>query len=107
MRRQVRLTLDFFEALDRALPAERSGPVPSRRDFEVRELVPLVEFIAEHWDGLVPLIRGREDYRQHWGWSDLGVSFVVEGQIAKDGAVELVDIDIQTHPPSDDLDDAY
>ena len=98
MRRQVRLTESFFADLDEQLPAERTH-LPSRRDFEVRDLMALAETVAEGWDDLLHFVRGRSDYREVYGTSELGLTFRAECQLAPDGAVELVGLDIDTAPP--------
>ena len=50
----------FFEDLDRRLPAER-GPngEPSTNDFQVFNLLRIMEDFAANWDGLPELIPGR------------------------------------------------
>jgi len=98
LRRQVRLTESFFRDLDEQLPAERSH-LPSRRDFEVRELIDLAEAVAVGWDDLPPFVKGRDDYREVYGASELGLVFRAECQMAPDGAVELVGLDIDAAPP--------
>jgi len=60
-RRTVRATAAFFHRLDRLLPSERSGGLPSRADFEASELLRTVEGFASGFDGLPELIRGRPD----------------------------------------------
>jgi hypothetical protein len=52
VRRTVRATRDFFDALDRQLPAERSADQPSRSDFESYDLLEIVERFATDWDEL-------------------------------------------------------
>jgi hypothetical protein len=96
VRRVVRLTEEFFASLDLALPAERTDTLPSRRDFEVTDLLAIVERFADQWDNLPPLVPGRGDYRQLISSGHLMLTFVVEGQLARDGAVELVSIEIDT-----------
>jgi hypothetical protein len=63
-RRTLRITASFFEDLDRQLGAER-GPngEPSVNDFQVFELLRVVEVFATRWDELPALIVGRSDYR--------------------------------------------
>ncbi len=50
MRRRVRLTDDLLVLLDAQLPAVRTNGTPSRRDFEVRDLLRIVDIFAESWD---------------------------------------------------------
>jgi hypothetical protein len=99
-RRQVRATAQFFLRLDQLLPAERSGGRPSRVDFEVHELLRAVEEFATRFDELAPLIPGRADYRVLIATGRLVFAYSILGQLARDGAVELVDIEVQfTAPP--------
>jgi len=61
-RRAVRATRTFFEDLDRHLGAER-GPngEPSAHDFQVFELLRIVEMFATPFDDLPQLIPGRPE----------------------------------------------
>ena len=63
-RRTVRTTQQFFEDLDRQLPSER-GPngEPSAHDFQVYELLRVVEEFAVGFDAMTELIPGRPGYR--------------------------------------------
>lgn len=90
-RRTVRTTQQFFEDLDRQLPPER-GPSgePSAHDFQVYELLRVVELFAVDFDSMAELIPGRPDYRILITVGLLVPRFAVTGQLAPDGAVELV-----------------
>ena len=94
-RRAVRATTRFFEDLDRQLGAER-GPdgQPSTNDFQVFDLFRIVETFATQFDELAELIPGRADYRIVIGVGVVVARFAVIGQLARDGAVELVQLDI-------------
>jgi len=96
-RRVVRATQRFFEDLDRQLPAER-GPngEPSTNDFQVFELIRIVDRFAVEFDSLPRLIPERNDYRVLVTSGTLVAGFSVIGQLATDGAVELVQLDIDT-----------
>jgi hypothetical protein len=48
---------------------------------------------------LPPLIPGRPDYRILIAAGRLVYAYVIVGQLAADGAVELVEIDLQIAPP--------
>ena len=99
-RRKVRPTQGFFADLDRQLGPER-GPAgePSRRDFQTRDLLPIVERFATGWDDLPHLIPGRPDYRVLISVGVLVATVSVDAQLASDGAVELVRLRIdQTWP---------
>lgn len=97
-RRTVRTTPSFFEDLDHQLGSER-GPngEPSVNDFQVFELLRVVEVFATRWDDLPPLIPGRSEYRILIASGILVDKFAVVGQLAADGAVELIELDIDQH----------
>ena len=80
-RRTVRTT-QFFEDLDRQLPAER-GPngEPSVHDFQV-------------FDELPALIPGRADYRILITMGVLVPRLVVVGQLVSDNAIEIIELDV-------------
>jgi hypothetical protein len=94
-RRIVRATAGFFEDLDRQLGSER-GPngEPSTNDFQVHELLRIVDRFATEFDDLPELIPGRHDYRLLIAAGLLVPAYSVIGQLAPDGAVELVQLDI-------------
>ena len=95
LRRTVRATAGFFEDLDRQLRSER-GPEgePSTSDFQVFELLRIVEWFATGFDDLPELIPGRSEYRILITGGTLVRILSVVGQLAPDGAVELVQLDI-------------
>ncbi len=103
-RRDVRPTKDFYLQLHRQLGAERgSEGQPSRVDFELYELVPILERFANGWDDLPELFPGRPDYRVLVSSGLVVRSHVVHGQLAPDGAVELIRLRIDTTwPESED-----
>jgi hypothetical protein len=90
-RRTVRATQWFFEDLDRQLPAER-GPAgqPSTNDFQVFELLRIVERFAIGFDELPRLIPGRDDYRILIAVGVLLLRFSVVGELAPDGPSKSV-----------------
>jgi hypothetical protein len=89
------VTADFFEAVEQQLPAER-GPdgEPSAHDFLAVDLLAIVEHFENDWDKLPELIAGRPDYRQLIGTGRMVYGYVAIGQLASDGAVELVGIQL-------------
>jgi hypothetical protein len=95
-RRPVRATYAFFEDVDRQLGAER-GPngEPSTADFQTIDLLRIVDRFADEFDALPELIPGRSDYRVLLTSGVLVRALNVVGQLASDGAVELVSIDIE------------
>ena len=91
----VRATTDFFQDLDRQLPAERGpGGEPSTYDFQAFELLRIVERFATGFHDLPELIPGRPDYRILISAGTLVAGFAVIGQLAADGAVELGQLEI-------------
>ena len=96
-RRTVRATQRFFEDLDHQLPAER-GPngEPSTNDFQVLDLLRIVDRFAIGWDELPRLFPDRPQYRILIAAGNVVARFAVIGQLAPDEAVELVQLDIDT-----------
>lgn len=99
-RRDVRPTHDFWRDLDRHLPRER-GPdgEPSRHDFQAYELVPILERFMTGWNDLPCPVPGRTDYRILITAGVLVSAITVVGQLAADGAVELVGLTVDTTWP--------
>ena len=93
----VRATPRFFADLDRQLPTER-GPngEPSTNDFQVLDLLRIVERFAIGWDDLPRLFSDRPQYRILIAAGNVVARFAVIGQLAPDGAVELVQLDIDS-----------
>jgi hypothetical protein len=91
----VRVTISFFEDLDRQLPPER-GPLgqPSRADFQAFELVEIIDGFATGFDQLPELIAGRGDYRLMMSTGMLVRAYTVIAQRASDGAVELISLEL-------------
>jgi len=97
---------DFFDQLDQQLGEDR-GPhgEPSQHDFLSIELPPILEAFATDWDALLPLIPGRVDYRVLIGTGRYIYAYAVEGQLAPNGTIELVRLEIQlTGPPDGPID---
>lgn len=99
-RRLVRTTPGFFAQLDFQLGEER-GPrgEPSSADFLGYEMLAIVEEFATRWDDLPPVIPGRGDYRILIKGGYLVRAYSVTGQLAPDGAVELVRIRVDLTLP--------
>jgi len=102
VRRLVRTTVQFWASLDVAMPAEWQ---PSWHDFAAVDLPDIVERLATGWDDLPVLIPGRGDYRILIGAGRVVASYAVEAQLARDGSVEMVgvDIDVEGLPTDDPL----
>lgn len=96
-RRTVRATRAFFDDLDAQLGSER-GPngEPSSSDFQVVELLPIIERFATDFDAFPEFIEGRPDYRVLVTAGVLVPRIAVTAQLAPDGAIELVALDIDT-----------
>ena len=96
-RRVVRATSGFFDDLDRQLPSSR-GPngEPSVGDFQALELLRIVDRFAEGFDELPSAIPRRDDYRMLVIGGVLFTALAVVGQLVSDGAIELVQLDIDT-----------
>ena len=98
-RRVVRVLPEFFIVLDEQLPSER-GPAgePTAAEFAASDLLAIVEEFAAGWDDLAMSIRGRADYRVLITTMHLVPYVAVRGQLSPvDGAIELIDIDIDLH----------
>lgn len=93
-RRQVVVTEDVFYAVDAVLPRTPSRGLPSRAQFISADLLEAIERFAVGWDDLPALIPGRDDYRVLISRGRLVYAFVVEGQLADDGTIELVSLEL-------------
>jgi hypothetical protein len=71
---------------------------PSTNDFQTLELLRIVERFAIGFDELPELIPGRSDYRILVATGVLVSRFAVVGQLAPDGAVELIQLDLDLEP---------
>ena len=71
------------------------------------DLVRIHDHFAEHWNDLPQPIVGRPDYRLHIGRGTYVASYAVAGQLAVDGWIELVEIEIEIerNPPDPAPDD--
>ena len=70
--------------------SRRSSPEPGRSWGSSRTK----DQFAVGWDDLAPLIPGRDDYRVLISLGRIAYAFVVEGQLACDGAIKLVSIEL-------------
>ncbi|NNC42078.1 MAG: hypothetical protein HKN94_10960 [Acidimicrobiales bacterium] len=94
-RRDVRVSAQFFEDLDRQLDTERGhNGEPSAIDFQSIELIEIVEWFATDFDSLPPVFDGRSDYRVLIKNGILVRAMRVVGVLASDGAIELVGLDL-------------
>ena len=107
IRRVVRVTHDFFASLDAQLPGSR-GPSgePTTAEFAASDLLEIVEAFATRWDHLPMPIDGRVDYRDLILTTRLVPYVVVRGQLSPlDGAIELVDVEVDLVGLSDEHND--
>src|SRR3954454_6555116 len=65
-------------------------------------LVPIFTKFATGWDDLPRLVAGRDDYRVLVVRGVLLGAISVIGQLAPDGVIELVDLELDTTWPEDD-----
>jgi hypothetical protein len=105
--RDVRPSRGFYADLHRQLPAERGEDgTPSRVDFELYDLVDILNTFARDWDNLPPLIPSRSDYRILITTGVLVAAYSVQALLNQDGVVELISlgIDLRPLPGADDHD---
>ena len=94
-RRDVRVSAQFFQDLDRLLDMARGlNGEPSAIDFQSIELMEIVEWFATDFDRLPPIFAGRTDYRVLVKGGTLVRGIKVVGVLASDGGVELVGLDL-------------
>ena len=106
--RDVRPTRQFYADLHRHLSAERGEDgTPSRVDFELYDLVDILETFARDWDDLPLLVPGRSDYRILITSGVLVAEYSVQALMARDGVIELLSlgIDLRPLPGPDDHDE--
>lgn len=101
-RRLVTFTPSFFAALDRQLGASRGEGVPSGQDFLDYELTGQREAFSDHWHDLPMPIRGRGDHRALVATGSVVRGYSAMAQLARDGTVQVVDLDIDVVWPVDD-----
>lgn len=98
--RDVRPLPGFYRDLQRQLlPDGGPGGEPSYQDFLLYEFPELLRIFAVEWDLLPPLVPGRSDYRVLFRGGRLVFAVVVKAQLARDGVIELVSVDIETSWP--------
>ena len=105
MARYVVATPDLYRQIDALLPAERTGPVPSRHDFLAYVLPVIMGRFASDWDALPERFAGRATYREVITVGVLVPYVAVLGQMTGSGVVELVEIEIDLEGLPDPGDD--
>lgn len=58
--------------------------------------------MADQWDGMFQPIPGRPDYRTFISFGILVAALSVEAQLTADGAIELLSLEVDPHPATDD-----
>ncbi len=98
-RRPIRVDPRFLEQLDAQLGEER-GPngEPSRIDFLRFELPAIEDEFALRFDQLAEVVPGRVDYRQVITAGRLVSGSAVIGQLALDGSVLLLGVELDLGP---------
>jgi hypothetical protein len=94
VRRTVRTTTRFWATLDEAMPTNGS---PSWHDFAAVDLPAIVERLAHEWDDLPPLIPRPRPLPLLIGAGQVVAFYAVEAQLAPDGAIELVGVEIDVN----------
>jgi hypothetical protein len=100
-RRDVRVTREFFEQVDRLLPAERVGVVPSRSDFQASDLLTVVDAFRARWDDLPLYVPGRDEWRVLITAGRLVPYLEVVGELALDGVIDLILVTIDLSWPDE------
>lgn len=103
-RRDVRVTTDFFDQVDRLLPAERDGLIPSRSDFLASDLLTVIETFRNRWDSLPRYVAGRDEWRVLVTTGRLVPYLEIVGEKALDGAIDLVLVTLDLVWPDDGQD---
>ena len=100
--RDVRPTRSFYTDVYRHFPPERGADgSPSRIDFELYELPRIFRDVAVTWERLFQPITGRPDYRTFVSVGVLVAALSIEVQLAGDGAIELISLDVDPLPATD------
>lgn len=102
--RHVRPTRQFYAALNRQLPAERGEDgTPSRVDFELHDLMEILDTFARDWDRLPVMFPDRSDYRVRVTSGVMVAAYSVQGVLAGDGVIELLSLELDLLPPDASL----
>jgi hypothetical protein len=98
-RRQVRVAPSFFDRLDELLPEERSTTgVASTADFLLHEIPPLIDVLAEDYEGATLEVPGVPDVRVLIATGVLVAHLALYVVLAGDGAVEIIYLEIDDAP---------
>ena len=96
-RRQVRVAPSFFDRLDELLPEERSGTgVASTADVLLHEIPPLIDLLAEDYQGATLEVPGVPNVRVLIATGVLVAHLALHVVLADDSAVEIIYLEIDT-----------
>ena len=94
-RRHVRVAPAFFDRLDQFLPPARTGRgLLSSADFLLHEIPPIIERLATDYERATTAVPGGPDVRMLITAGVLVPYIVVYLIVAPDGAVELVELEV-------------
>lgn len=98
-RRQVRVAPSFFDRLDELLPEERSAAgVASTADFLLHEIPPLIDLLAEDYEGTTLAVPDVPGVRVLVATGVLVAHLALYVILADDGAVEIIYLEIDNAP---------
>lgn len=94
-RRQVRVAPSFFDRLDELLPDERSPTgVASTADFLLHEIPPLIDLLAQDYEGATLDVPGVPDVRVMIATGVLVSHLALYLVLADDDAVDIIYLEI-------------
>ncbi len=94
-RRLVRVTQSFFDRLDELLPEERSASgEPSSADFLLHEIPPIIDQLAEDYEGTTVAIPDLPEVRVLITSGILVGAVAVYATLAPDDSVEVIFLDL-------------
>jgi len=96
-RRQVRVAQSFFDRLDDLLPDDRgTDGEPSATDFLLHDIPPIIDALAEDFDGATLAVGEVEGVRVLITAGVLVPMMAVYVALTDDGAAELIYLDLDT-----------
>ena len=96
-RRLVRVTQSFFDRLDELLPEERTASgEPSTADFLLHEIPPIIDHLAEDFEGTTLTVADVPEVRVLIASGILVTAVAVYAVLAPDDAVEVIYLDLDT-----------
>ncbi len=96
-RRLVRVTQSFFDRLDELLPEERTpSGEPSTADFLLHEIPPIIDQLAEDYEGATLAVPDVPELRVLITSGVLAAAVAVYTVLAPDDSVEVIYLDLDT-----------